>query len=94
MITYIAMNCIIVLKKLFLALLNLEDPTLQFMNHQTLDASFCIEISAKEYLLLFNTIGLYVDSHGKRSRTQELMYPSLPTSFGKLVVLLSSLCII
>lgn len=33
------------------------------------------EENPSEYLLVFDTLGVYVDSYGRRSRAQELMFP-------------------
>ena len=34
----------------------------------------------QEYLLVFSTFGVYVDSSGRRSRAMELMFPASPAS--------------
>uniref|UniRef100_A0A8C7P746 Serine/threonine-protein kinase MRCK alpha n=1 Tax=Oncorhynchus mykiss TaxID=8022 RepID=A0A8C7P746_ONCMY len=47
---------------------------------QALDALCAVEISSKELLLCFSAIGVYVDSQGRRSRQQELMWPAVPNS--------------
>ncbi|XP_077442563.1 serine/threonine-protein kinase MRCK alpha isoform X2 [Stigmatopora argus] len=60
------------------SLLHAEDHTLAFIPHQNLDALCAVEISAKELLLCFSAIGVYVDSQGRRSRQQELMWPAVP----------------
>lgn len=39
-----------------------------------------MEISSKELLLCFSAIGVYVDSQGRRSRQQELMWPAIPNA--------------
>ncbi|CDW57642.1 serine:threonine protein kinase MRCK alpha [Trichuris trichiura] len=64
------------------ALLNLEDHSLQFMNHAAYDACILIEVSDKEYLLVFEKLGIYVDLNGRRSRPLELMFPSEPIHFS------------
>ncbi|XP_068432845.1 serine/threonine-protein kinase MRCK alpha isoform X5 [Clinocottus analis] len=61
-------------------LLHPEDHTLAFIPQQSLDALCAVEISSKELLLCFNSIGVYVDSQGRRSRQQELMWPAFPNS--------------
>ena len=38
----------------------------------------------QEYLLVFSTFGVYVDSSGRRSRAMELMFPASPAS-GKVL---------
>uniref|UniRef100_A0A7N6A907 non-specific serine/threonine protein kinase n=1 Tax=Anabas testudineus TaxID=64144 RepID=A0A7N6A907_ANATE len=61
-------------------LLHHEDHTLAFIPQQNLDALCAVEISSKELLLCFSAIGVYVDSQGRRSRQQELMWPAQPTA--------------
>uniref|UniRef100_A0A6Q2Z054 non-specific serine/threonine protein kinase n=1 Tax=Esox lucius TaxID=8010 RepID=A0A6Q2Z054_ESOLU len=61
-------------------LLHPEDHTLAFISQQGLDALCAVEISSKELLLCFSAIGVYVDSQGRRSRQQELMWPAVPNS--------------
>uniref|UniRef100_A0A8C6VA34 Serine/threonine-protein kinase MRCK alpha n=1 Tax=Neogobius melanostomus TaxID=47308 RepID=A0A8C6VA34_9GOBI len=60
------------------SLLHPEDHTLSFIPQQSLDALCAVEISSKELLLCFSAIGVYVDSQGRRSRQQELMWPAIP----------------
>uniref|UniRef100_A0A4W5P6B0 non-specific serine/threonine protein kinase n=1 Tax=Hucho hucho TaxID=62062 RepID=A0A4W5P6B0_9TELE len=62
------------------SLLHPEDHTLAFISQQALDALCAVEISSKELLLCFSAIGVYVDSQGRRSRQQELMWPAMPNS--------------
>ncbi|XP_061602550.1 serine/threonine-protein kinase MRCK alpha isoform X2 [Cololabis saira] len=62
------------------SLLHHEDHTLAFIPQQNLSALCAVEISSKELLLCFSMIGVYVDSHGRRSRQQELMWPATPTA--------------
>uniref|UniRef100_A0A4W5RZS7 Serine/threonine-protein kinase MRCK alpha n=1 Tax=Hucho hucho TaxID=62062 RepID=A0A4W5RZS7_9TELE len=62
------------------SLLHPEDHTLAFISQQGLDALCAVEISSKELLLCFSAIGVYVDSQGRRSRQQELMWPAVPNS--------------
>uniref|UniRef100_A0A803VBJ8 Serine/threonine-protein kinase MRCK alpha n=1 Tax=Ficedula albicollis TaxID=59894 RepID=A0A803VBJ8_FICAL len=47
---------------------------------QPTDAICAVEISNKEYLLCFSSVGVYVDCQGRRSRQQELMWPASPSS--------------
>ncbi|CAN9507628.1 unnamed protein product [Ophioblennius macclurei] len=61
-------------------LLHPEDHTLAFIPQQNLDALCAVEISSKELLLCFSSIGVYVDSQGRRSRQQELMWPAVPNA--------------
>ncbi|KAM8846519.1 serine/threonine-protein kinase MRCK alpha isoform 5-T5 [Synchiropus picturatus] len=62
------------------SLLHPEDHTLAFIPQQNLDALCAVEISSKELLLCFSSIGVYVDSQGRRSRQQELMWPAIPNA--------------
>ncbi|XP_077024669.1 serine/threonine-protein kinase MRCK alpha isoform X6 [Tamandua tetradactyla] len=62
------------------SMLHSNDHTLSFITHQPMDAICAVEISNKEYLLCFNSIGIYTDCQGRRSRQQELMWPANPSS--------------
>uniref|UniRef100_A0A3Q2R484 non-specific serine/threonine protein kinase n=1 Tax=Fundulus heteroclitus TaxID=8078 RepID=A0A3Q2R484_FUNHE len=62
------------------SLLHHEDHTLAFIPQQGLSALCAVEISSKELLLCFSSIGVYVDSQGRRSRQQELMWPAPPNA--------------
>ncbi|XP_067884037.1 serine/threonine-protein kinase MRCK alpha-like isoform X2 [Heterodontus francisci] len=63
-----------------ISLLHPDDHTLSFITQQPNDAICAVEISGKEYLLCFSTVGIYVDCQGRRSRQQELMWPAIPTT--------------
>ncbi|KFO82663.1 Serine/threonine-protein kinase MRCK alpha [Cuculus canorus] len=62
------------------SLLHPDDHTLSFISQQPNDAICAVEISNKEYLLCFSSVGVYVDCQGRRSRQQELMWPTTPSS--------------
>ncbi|XP_016146097.1 serine/threonine-protein kinase MRCK alpha-like [Sinocyclocheilus grahami] len=62
------------------SMLHSDDPTLAFIKAENLDALCAVEISNKELLLCFSKIAVYVDTHGRRSRQQELMWPATPTA--------------
>uniref|UniRef100_A0A8C2PZD1 non-specific serine/threonine protein kinase n=1 Tax=Cyprinus carpio TaxID=7962 RepID=A0A8C2PZD1_CYPCA len=62
------------------SLLHPDDHTLAFIEQLRLDALCAVEISSKELLLCFSSIGVYVDCQGRRSRQQELMWPATPTA--------------
>ncbi|XP_030626502.1 serine/threonine-protein kinase MRCK alpha isoform X2 [Chanos chanos] len=61
-----------------ICLLHPDDHTLTFVGQKSLDALCAVEISSKEQLLCFSDVGVYVDSQGRRSRQQELMWPAVP----------------
>ncbi|XP_053768164.1 serine/threonine-protein kinase MRCK alpha isoform X7 [Desmodus rotundus] len=62
------------------SMLHSNDHTLSFIAHQPMDAICAVEISSKEFLLCFSSIGVYTDCQGRRSRQQELMWPASPSS--------------
>ncbi|KAG8545892.1 hypothetical protein GDO81_020171 [Engystomops pustulosus] len=62
------------------SLLHADDHTLSFITQQATDAICAVEISSKEYLLCFSSVGVYVDCQGRRSRQQELMWPAVPSA--------------
>ncbi|XP_073412476.1 serine/threonine-protein kinase MRCK alpha isoform X2 [Dendrobates tinctorius] len=62
------------------SLLHADDHTLSFITQQPTDAICAVEISNKEYLLCFSSVGVYVDCQGRRSRQQELMWPAVPSA--------------
>ncbi|XP_069494212.1 serine/threonine-protein kinase MRCK beta isoform X2 [Ambystoma mexicanum] len=61
-------------------LVNPSDPSLAFLLQQPFDALCAVELSNDEYLLCFSHMGVYVDAQGRRSRTQELMWPATPVA--------------
>uniref|UniRef100_G1PUX0 Serine/threonine-protein kinase MRCK beta n=1 Tax=Myotis lucifugus TaxID=59463 RepID=G1PUX0_MYOLU len=63
-----------------LPLVNPHDPSLAFLSQQSFDALCAVELKSEEYLLCFSHMGLYVDPQGRRSRTQELMWPAVPVA--------------
>lgn len=60
------------------SLVSPADPSLAFLAQQPLDALHAMEVGANELLLCFSQLGIYVDGQGRRSRTQELMWPATP----------------
>lgn len=74
------------------SLLHAEDHTLAFIPQQGLDALCAVEISSKELLLCFSAIGVYVDSQGRRSRQQELMWPAVPIAACECALLDTQMC--
>ncbi|KAM8831692.1 serine/threonine-protein kinase MRCK beta isoform 3-T3 [Spinachia spinachia] len=61
-----------------ISLVNPADPSLAFLAQQSLDALHALEVGSTELLLCFSLLGVYVDGQGRRSRTQELMWPAMP----------------
>lgn len=64
------------------SLVSPADPSLAFLAQQQLGALHALEVGSTELLLCFNQLGIYVDSQGKRSRTQELMWPATPVAIS------------
>uniref|UniRef100_A0A672PPC8 non-specific serine/threonine protein kinase n=1 Tax=Sinocyclocheilus grahami TaxID=75366 RepID=A0A672PPC8_SINGR len=60
------------------SLVSPADPSLAFLAQQPLDALHAMEVGGNELLLCFSQLGVYVDATGRRSRTQELMWPATP----------------
>ncbi|XP_074087237.1 serine/threonine-protein kinase MRCK gamma [Macrotis lagotis] len=46
------------------------------------EALGAVELSLSEFLLLVSTAGIYVDRTGKKSRSQELLWPAAPIGWG------------
>ncbi|VDM51654.1 unnamed protein product [Angiostrongylus costaricensis] len=65
-----------------ISLVNMEDQSLQFLSQSNYEAQLMIELNGDTYLLVFDKLGLYVDAQGRRSRSQELMFPSAPRPGG------------
>ncbi|XP_041661237.1 serine/threonine-protein kinase MRCK beta isoform X2 [Cheilinus undulatus] len=61
-----------------ISLVSPSDPSLAFLSQQNLDALHALEVGTSEVLLCFSQLGIYVDGQGRRSRTQELMWPATP----------------
>ncbi|KAM7396076.1 hypothetical protein PAMA_007377 [Pampus argenteus] len=61
-----------------ISLVSPADPSLAFLSQQPLDALHALEVASSELLLCFSQLGIYVDGQGRRSRTQELMWPATP----------------
>lgn len=43
----------------------------------------CLCIGHGEYLLVFQTLAIYVDLQGRKSRDREIMYPAVPTHISE-----------
>ncbi len=55
-----------------------RDKSLDFLNKNPTNALLAVKITHEEYLLVFETLGLYVNINGRRSRNEEIMWPSKP----------------
>ncbi|XP_011291826.2 serine/threonine-protein kinase Genghis Khan isoform X6 [Musca domestica] len=67
-----------------MSLIHPENQLCAFLNYSGVDAIRVIEIQCAgggygEYLLVFQTLAIYVDLQGRKSRDREIMYPALPT---------------
>uniref|UniRef100_A0A8C5N8P7 non-specific serine/threonine protein kinase n=1 Tax=Gouania willdenowi TaxID=441366 RepID=A0A8C5N8P7_GOUWI len=63
------------------SLVSPTDPSLAFLSQQPLDALHALEVGHDELLLCFSQLGVFVDARGRRSRSQELMWPATPLAF-------------
>ncbi|XP_056261300.1 serine/threonine-protein kinase MRCK beta isoform X4 [Seriola aureovittata] len=70
-----------------ISLVSPADPSLAFLSQQPLDALHALEVGSSELLLCFSSLGIYVDGQGRRSRTQELMWPATPLACSMLLLL-------
>jgi len=61
-----------------LYLVNQDCPQLSYLTQNSIDGFTCQSVSDKEWVLLFAHYGVYVDNNGRRSRSQELMFPTQP----------------
>lgn len=73
---------------LSVALIHPENQLCAFLNYSGVDAIRVIEIQCAgggygEYLLVFQTLAIYVDLQGRKSRDREIMYPALPSHISK-----------
>ncbi|GAB6026046.1 Serine/threonine-protein kinase MRCK gamma [Chamberlinius hualienensis] len=59
-------------------LVNTEDSSLSFLMASPLDAFGTYELTKNEYLLVFNSLAIYVDAQGKKTRDREVMFPAQP----------------
>ncbi|XP_071556555.1 serine/threonine-protein kinase Genghis Khan isoform X2 [Temnothorax nylanderi] len=63
-----------------ISLVHAENTLLGFLTYSAVDALRCIELARGEFLLVFHTLAVYVDSQGRKSRDREIMYPAVPTA--------------
>lgn len=68
----------------FPALIGTDNPVASFLSYSNSEALKCIELPRGEFLLVFQTLGIYVDSQGRKSRDKEIMYPAYPIAVSKL----------
>ena len=55
---------------------------LGFLAYNPVDALGAIELPRGEFLLVFNSLGVYVDLQGRKSREIEIMYPAQPQAIA------------
>lgn len=72
----------------FLALVHPDNQLLGFLAYSAVDAMRAIELPRGEFLLVFQNLGVYVDSQGRKSRDREIMYPAIPQAVSKFVYML------
>ena len=82
------------LNNLFLALVHPENQLNAFLAYSGVDAWRVIEIPGShasggigEFLLVFQTLAIYVDFQGRKSRDREIMYPAVPTHISMQLIL-------
>jgi len=62
-----------------------DNHLLGFLSCSAVDALRAVELRDRgEFLLVFQTLGVYVDAQGRKSRDRELMYPAVPLAVGVL----------
>ena len=65
------------------ALIQAENQSVGFLAFTQVDALCAVELPEDEFLLIFSTLGIYVDGYGRKTREVELMFPTLPLAVGK-----------
>ncbi|CAG0890751.1 unnamed protein product [Cyprideis torosa] len=59
------------------SLIHHDNPSLDFFNFSpALTAMCCVELPDEEYLMVFSSLAVYVDSLGNKTREAELMFPA------------------
>jgi serine/threonine-protein kinase MRCK len=72
-----------------LALVHPDNQLNAFLMYSGVDAWRVIELSSQgagnygEFLLVFQTLSIYVDIQGRKSRDREIMYPAVPTHISE-----------
>merc|ERR1719486_972384 len=65
-----------------LSLVHPDNQMLGFLAYNPVDALGAIELPRGEFLLVFNSLGVYVDLQGRKSREIEIMYPAQPLAIA------------
>lgn len=63
-----------------ISLVHPDNHVMGFLSYQAVDALLAVELNRGEFLLVFQTLAVYVDSQGRKCREREIMYPSLPVA--------------
>lgn len=73
------------------ALVHPDNQLNAFLMYSGVDAWRVIELQSSqgaggygEFLLVFQTLSIYVDIQGRKSRDREIMYPAVPTHISKI----------
>ncbi len=59
-----------------------ENQSLNFLSFNPVDALWAVELPNQEFLLVFASLGVYVDIHGRKTREKDVMFPSAPVGVG------------
>ncbi|XP_025194244.1 serine/threonine-protein kinase Genghis Khan isoform X2 [Melanaphis sacchari] len=59
-----------------ISLVHPDNHMMGFLSYSAMDAIKAIELPRGEFLLIFQSLGIFVDSQGRKSRDREIMYPS------------------
>ena len=65
-----------------LSLVHPDNQMLGFLAYNPVDALGAIELPRGEFLLVFSSLGVYVDLQGRKSREVEIMYPAQPLAIS------------
>lgn len=65
------------------ALVHPDNHVMEFLTCEAVDALLAVQLNYDEFLLVFHTMAIYVDTQGRKCREQEIMYPSLPITVSK-----------
>ncbi|XP_065214675.1 serine/threonine-protein kinase Genghis Khan isoform X2 [Planococcus citri] len=61
-----------------ISLVHPDNHVMGFLSYSAVDALLAVELNRGEFLLVFQTLAIYVDSQGRKCREREIMYPSIP----------------